>query len=181
MNLTLLPLGDPASNVLDMLCIGVPRCFYSIFTTCKIQEEQDLPGDAYNPDRNQYDSSIVLNNIGHTPELPKSGKLLGVTQRDMYAGDLNFVFGQAQCPGSIAVISTHRLIDTDREGLFLERNLKEATHEIGHTFGLRHCSNQRCAMSFSNSILDVDRKLPLFCANCRNMLGLESKSNATCS
>jgi archaemetzincin len=47
--------------------------------------------------------------------------------------------------------------------LFLERVVKEATHELGHAFGLRHCPRQKCVMFFSNSLADTDRKCRRFC------------------
>jgi archaemetzincin len=53
--------------------------------------------------------------------------------------------------------------------LFELRVLKEALHELGHTFGLLHCENN-CVMIFSNSIEDTDNKPPQFCPRCSNYL-----------
>ncbi len=52
----------------------------------------------------------------------------------------------------------------------LERVVKEAIHELGHTYGLGHCRDARCIMYFSNSLLDTDRKGAAFCVNCRRMV-----------
>ena len=51
----------------------------------------------------------------------------------------------------------------------LERVKKEAVHEIGHTFGLGHCLNKICVMSFSPSIFDVDRKEVHPCKKCERL------------
>jgi len=56
------------------------------------------------------------------------------------------------------------------EALFHQRAVKEAVHELGHTYGLGHCRNPHCVMSFSNSLLDVDRKERDFCFPCRRKL-----------
>jgi archaemetzincin len=100
---------------------------------------------------------------------------LGVTDEDLYAENLNFVFGQAYSPGKTAVISTLRLNPTfykqkPNENLFIERVVKEAAHEVGHTFGLKHCPIMTCVMSFSNSVGDVDRKTKYLCEGCRKEL-----------
>jgi archaemetzincin len=48
-----------------------------------------------------------------------------------------------------------------------ERLLKEAAHELGHTFGLRHCSDWECVMSSSHGVERLDVKGAEFCAACR--------------
>ena len=52
--------------------------------------------------------------------------------------------------------------------LFLQRAVKEAVHELGHTYGLGHCRDPRCVMFFSNTLHDTDVKGPGFCAACTN-------------
>jgi archaemetzincin len=52
------------------------------------------------------------------------------------------------------------------EALLRERAAKEALHELGHTFGLTHCSDTRCSMSLSTDIVLVDAKGGRYCARC---------------
>lgn len=88
-------------------------------------------------------------------------KLLGVVDVDLFVLGLNFVFGLAA--GNTAVISLARLRpeyygEKKNEYLLRERALKEAIHELGHTFGLHHCPDIRCIMHFSNRLEDTDIK-----------------------
>jgi len=129
----------------------------------------DLPPASYREERGQYDADLILNRL--LARIP--GRFLAVTTVDLFTSscNLNFIFGQAQCPGRGAIVSSHRLDPSfyampGGEELLLRRLVKEAVHELGHTFGLRHCPNQSCAMSFSNSVLEVDRKRERLCTSC---------------
>ena len=55
--------------------------------------------------------------------------------------------------------------------LYRRRALTECVHELGHTWGLRHCRDARCVMHFSNSLLDTDTKGAAFCSRCTRRLG----------
>ena len=46
------------------------------------------------------------------------------------------------------------------------RAMKEALHELGHTFGLVHCPVPSCIMTLANDIQHVDRKNIEFCGGC---------------
>lgn len=115
-----------------------------------------VPEHAYNPPRKQYNGGRLLKRLGGIKT--GEGKLLGVIDKDIYARSLNFIFGLAQISGSCALISIQRLKPRLRE-----RALKEAVHELGHTFGLRHCKDKSCVMCFSNSLAEVDQKSSEFC------------------
>jgi archaemetzincin len=98
---------------------------------------------------------------------------LGVTACDLYVPVLTFVFGEAQLDGNCAVVSTARLAD-EHYGLppnpilLRERLVKEAAHELGHTFGLRHCVDWRCVMASSHAVERLDIKSFDFCKGCRS-------------
>jgi archaemetzincin len=61
------------------------------------------------------------------------------------------------------------------EEIFHSRLTKEAIHELGHTFNLRHCKDHSCLMSYCRSEKDVDRKSDSFCRYCKVLLGDENK------
>ena len=46
------------------------------------------------------------------------------------------------------------------------RALKEAVHELGHTFGLLHCETTGCVMTRSVNLIDVDAKAMALCGPC---------------
>jgi archaemetzincin len=98
--------------------------------------------------------------------------ILGVTEEDLFAGRLNFIFGIAS--PARALISLRRLRPEFHgfgdERLFRLRALKEAVHELGHAFGLPHCPERTCVMAFSSSILDTDMKDWRYCPRCRARL-----------
>ena len=127
--------------------------------------------EAYNPSRNQYYSTTLLYKLQAFAKNVKADKFLAVVDVDLYVPNLNFVFGEAQCPGRFAIISVYRLKQefyglTSDKALFISRVKKEAVHELGHTLGLLHCRKPTCVMFFSNSILDTDRKQDVFCPEC---------------
>jgi archaemetzincin len=126
---------------------------------------------AFDKRRNQWDSFKLLEWILDNFKPTRRTKILGILDIDAYSGGFDFVFGEAFYRGRVAAIYLSRLrqefygLDPN-PSLFYERLLKEAIHELGHVFGLRHCKNSRCVMYFSTSLLDIDTKRKNFCHDC---------------
>ena len=169
--LCLLPIGEVEPYVLEHLIPALSRTFS---LPCASLKAVRIPSEAYNSKRRQYNSEVILSKMyAHRP--PQAKRLLGITEVDLYVSPLNFVFGQADPAEGVALISLCRLhqeyygLPADK-ALFLLRTAKEAVHELGHTYGLRHCYNLKCVMHFSNSLRDTDIKSESFCKRCRREL-----------
>lgn len=160
----IVPIGKIDKTLLENLSTVLYKIFNMQFI---IEDPLDIPKHAFDFKRGQYDSSKVLKELHRY----KGKRVLGVIDKDLCAPKLNFVFGQADLPGAYAVISITRLSQEfyglpKNDKIFFDRVVKEAVHELGHTYGLHHCSNPECVMFFSNSLLDTDRKGSSFCESC---------------
>lgn len=143
-----------------------------------VEMPEPEPAYAYNPKRRQFSSTMILERL--KSESGNNDIILGVSSVDLYVPDLNFVFGEAELSGRVAVISIARLRPefyglSNEDGILKERMHKEATHELGHILGLPHCPSKSCVMHFSNNIADTDRKSDLFCPECRQKIEVTSK------
>ncbi len=158
---------EPGLVVLEHLAATLARTFR---TPCQIRPETFDLSFALDAARQQYYSTAILQRLERASDL--DARILGVTAFDLYVPVLTFVFGEAQLDGNCAVVSTARLQEEfygmpHRENLHRERLVKEAAHELGHTFGLRHCADWRCVMSSSHGVERLDVKGSDFCAICR--------------
>jgi archaemetzincin len=149
-------------------------------------ETREFPFDIeefYDGHRNQFNSTGILLRmkrqflplVSTDPDHNKSARLLGVMSQDLFIPILTYVFGEAELGGRVAVVSYHRL-ENQRYGLpsddtvLIKRLCKEAVHELGHSFGLLHCSSHACVMHTSNYVEDIDLKGGEFCGLCRQEL-----------
>lgn len=156
------PIGDIDEELLTKLSKELEKKFSKITGGVVILKKVEPPQQCYNPQRDQFNSTCIL------MLMRPRWITLGIIDRDIYADGMNFVFGEAELNGSRAIVSLYRL----KGPKLFERLVKEATHEIGHVLGLKHCKNRYCVMSFSNSIYEVDLKTSEFCETCRNKLGI---------
>jgi archaemetzincin len=128
---------------------------------------------AYHEERRQYHSTTILERLAGRLE-PSQIRILGFTDRDLFIPILTHVYGEAQLGGRAALVSTHRLqqgLDTpSASGISASRMVKEAVHELGHTFDLRHCREPGCIMHYCRSLKDVDAKSDELCRYCRVLL-----------
>ena len=135
----------------------------------------------YDISKEQYNASKILKKIKNKSLKKDIFRILGILDEDIYSKNHNFVFGLASMKSGVAVISLTRLREKfykmtsslyrkhETRKHIEDRVLKEAIHELGHTFGLIHCNNL-CVMQFSHTLKDTDKKPPDFCNSCLNLL-----------
>jgi archaemetzincin len=122
----------------------------------------EIPAKAFNPLRNQYDASRIIESL--IPKFDNKSDLnLLITDVDLYVPRFNFIFGLAEIQERAAIVSRYRLNGSNMK----ERLVKEVIHEVGHLLGLPHCPVPACVMYFSNTIDDTDKKSSHLCQECR--------------
>jgi archaemetzincin len=159
--------AEPGLGALEQLAVGLARTFQ---TACRVMPGSIDSSFALEPQRRQYHSTAILKRLERAAD--PDARVIGVTGLDLYVPVLTFVFGEAQLEGNCALVSIARLKDEfyglpRRDDLLQERLLKEAVHELGHTFGLRHCANWQCVMASSHAVERLDIKGAEFCPVCR--------------
>jgi archaemetzincin len=174
-NIMISPIGAVDAEMLKQISIRLKGIFgYSTDIETLLQSVSF----AFDPHREQYNSTLILE---HLEKLVPPGtlKIIAITHVDLFIPILTYVYGEAQLGGKACIISTHRL----NEGLqsipnpsaFRVRLMKEAVHELGHTFNLRHCAERSCIMHYCRCVEDVDAKSDQLCHYCRVLLEDEKK------
>ena len=162
---------DPVDSELTGILRNEIQFFYKYNTV--ILAEQDLPVFAYYELRNRYIADSLLKFLQQVK--PQNiTYLIGVTESDICTdnppkGSHWGVFGLGSMPGTTCVISTKRVKPTSKSWEhFTLRMTKIALHEIGHNFGIDHCTNHSCLMEDAEgTITTVDREQKALCVNCR--------------
>lgn len=97
---------------------------------------------------------------------PDTFALVGIAGPDLYPHpDWNFVFGQATYHQGVGVWSVARLgrdygASRGRPAgspRLLRRVFKLMAHEVGHMYGMQHCTHFSCVMNGSNSLAETDQ------------------------
>ena len=142
-----------------------------------VAERLPLPAHSFSRHRDQWHATIILDALANAKR-PEWLRLLGIVDVDLYASQFNFVFGEADADRGVAVFSTARLrVGSEGMRQLPRRASTEAIHELGHTFGLGHCSRPRCVMWFSNTLAETDRKDPRPCPDHARALARALEAN----
>ncbi len=164
------PVGDIDQHLINTLGMDINRVFGVKTEVLKIIDDLEFAQD---PERNQYHSTPILEKLAFlAPQ--RVIKVLAITKVDLFIPILTFVYGEAQLGGRACIVSLNRLRENlsavTQQKIFFERVIKEAIHELGHTFNLRHCKDHSCIMHYCRRITDVDRKLDSMCRYCKIFL-----------
>lgn len=139
-----------------------------VYPSVSIQKESlVLPKEYYNKERNRYSGTGLLKDL---TRLRKRNVVLGLTDEVIFkANELSptyGIFGVSPVGAYVAVISSTRPSGKQHSNDHL---VKLMMHELGHSFGLNHCSNQHCFM------VDAEHgnkfsQTPSFCNECKAFL-----------
>ena len=190
--INILVLNDISRSILGYL----QKNLTSIFSRpTAVSKHVIVPTSFYKMEKGQYDGRKLLNFLTENLTLKEVKDInLAIFDRDLFTGNLDYVFGLATPFPRISVISTIRLhphfekdyfqkglkkrkigkfpllvrrLTSNEKNLYYERILKESVHSIGHTMGLMHCSNARCIMAPSSLLEHIDKKELEFCLSCK--------------
>lgn len=169
--ITVIPLGRIDEDVLRVVADSVQGI---LRLPVDVHDQIPIPQDTFMESRNQFNAMALIKYLDKEVS-HNSLKVLGITRVDICNPILTYVFGEAYMGGRSALLSCARLgigvrgLPVSREH-FLERSVKVAIHEIGHTFGVPHCHTERCVMRASNNVPDLDDKLNYLCTYCELFL-----------
>jgi archaemetzincin len=194
-NINILILNDINSSIIRFLKKRLPEIFDCHVTVSK---HILIPSELFNYDKKKYDGKKVLKFTADNITLKEVKNInIGIFDRDMFSGNLDYTFGLASVFPKIGIVSTIRLhphfneeyfsrgfrkrksgkfplfvkrLSIREKNIYYERILKEISHVIGHTLELGHCDNKRCIMSPSDNVMDIDQKDIIFCDRCRNLI-----------
>jgi archaemetzincin len=169
------PVGELSIELMDAVTAEIQQVFGFSTETSPILQDLTF---ALDDKRNQYHSTKILDQLAANAPT-NAVRVLAIAQVDLFIPILTHVYGEAQLGGTACIVSTYRL-NEGRSGInisqkYIDRIVKEAIHEVGHTFNLRHCPEPTCIMHYCRNEEDVDRKSDQLCRYCIIMMQDEIK------
>jgi len=169
------PVGDFSSELTEAIAGEIQRVFGFSCTIDAVLQDISF---ALDQNRNQHHSTMIIEQLAARAPA-RAIRVIAIAQVDLFIPILTHVYGEAQLGGTACVVSTFRL-NEGRSGMnisqkYIGRVVKEAIHELGHTFNLRHCPEDSCIMHYCRNEEDVDRKSDELCRYCKVMLEDEIK------
>jgi archaemetzincin len=164
----LAPLGEIDFGLTNKLASGLASL---LGLTVEILHPLEIPQEAYNSQRGQYYTTVILNKL-QLLKADEKERILGIIDEDLYTPAHTYLFGDADPLSKVAVLSLCRLRNEfsgfpENEELFFGRVLKESAYQTGRTLSLESCPNPKCVMHTSLQAIDSDLKLAKFCDNCQ--------------
>ena len=136
---------------------------------------RELPRSAYYEPRRRYRAALLLDDLGARTDA-RYAKVIGITAADISDTKDEYydwgILGLGSVGGRSCVVSTFRLRRGGAtQAMFVERLSKAVDHELGHTFGLEHCSTSECLMEDAGgTVTTLDREKLDLCDSCRGSL-----------
>lgn len=165
------PFGD---DLLDAVEAGLKA---ELQVSVRRLPQTRMPKSAWYPKRRRWRADVLLDFLPTlVPDMKDTTRVLGLSPHDISTSKPPFpdwgVFGLGNMPGPAAVISSFRLRRKAKDDAQIEfRVVNTAIHEIGHTFGLDHCTEARCPMlDAEGGITNTDTSTGHLGEGCRALL-----------
>lgn len=169
-SVAILPFRETDTAVLNQVSRGITQ---QLAVKVTILPEAGLPAFAFYQPRQRYiaDSLLVYLKASNKGA---AEKIMGITSKDISTkkGDVENwgVLGLGSCPGEACVISTFRAgKDKVSYQQYIRRMITLALHELGHTYGLDHCTAEQCLMKDARGKMNLD-DAGVYCGNCQKYL-----------
>jgi len=168
LSIVMVPFGEVSKTLLDFLR---EELGFRFGTEVRLAAAEPIPEGAFDRNRNQYRSSLFLRRLEderQDEDRQETERRLGIVDAALYNPESDRALGEADRIDRVAVVSLAALRPQPAElpeekPRFRLRVLKEAVHELGHTYQLDHCNQIQCVMSPSDTPADLDRKSADFC------------------
>jgi archaemetzincin len=170
-NIILISFGNFDQELLGIAAADVKNEFQ---VPVRIKDGNLDLSEFYDTARRQYNGTGLLRKID-MDFTTGNDKTLGLFNVDLFVPILTYIFGQAYLNGNSGIVSVYRF-SNERYGIkaddkiFISRFRKEIIHELGHMFGLIHCTDPVCVMRSSTYVEDIDQKNHTLCSKCKGQL-----------
>lgn len=167
------PFGKFPQDILNEVQMGLDS-MYAITST--VLPPTDLPKHTYYAPRNRYRADSLIRHLRRTKPA-EYDKILGLTTADISTTKDNYkdfgIMGLGFRPGKSCIGSIYRVQRgaVNRKQI-ISRFRKVTIHELGHNFGLKHCTfDSKCLMqSAKGKVTTIDKADEILCKNCRKQI-----------
>ncbi len=180
----LVPIGPMPPDTMEQTAKGLEE---HAPVRAVIHDRHGFPNRAKSSRAGAYQAHILLDWLDSL-SLPRTGKVMGVTEADIVTRKGQHavwgILGMGSIDGRASVISTHRMRRKWESGgapeaLVRERLWKIAIHELGHTLGLEHCPRVGCIMEDGHgTVKTIDRDTAL-CDSCASRFETSLRRSAS--
>ncbi len=169
------PLGDFDSTLYPQMVTAIENAF----PDCQVDilSGQPIPSSSFYQPRNRYRAEKILSSLDTIIPL-EYDKIIGVLEKDISTTKGEYydwgIFGLGNISDKSCVVSVFRLrAEGVTQALYQERVMKLVIHELGHTFGLYHCSNTSCILTDAcGKISTIDSANQSLCDDCNSHIDM---------
>jgi len=157
------PFSDIETKHVEMLFSSIKKNYPKTF----LRPPTQIPESCLNDNGYRYRADKLLKFLQQKNHTDTT--VIALTSKDISTSKGNIkdwgIMGLAYCPGNVCVVSTFRLSKKNIDDQFY----KVAIHEIGHSFGLKHCSKNLCFMRDAKGSNPLNEEND-FCRTCKTFL-----------